>query len=377
MITRSTILELVEQAGNPSVSIFLPTHEKGEEVQQDPIRLKNLLKEAEEQLASMGMGARKVEEFLKPARELLDRPLFWKHGDRGLAIFLTEEGARQFKVPLDFHEQVYTGSRFLITPLLPMITLDGSFCVLGISQKKVRLIRATREKLQEIALEEAPTSMEEFKQYDQEEKSLSSSSERVGQNSMFHGWGDASVDNHDVENYLKQVENEVTSQMGQRNEPLVLAGIEEALALYRKVNHYNRVMDEALENNPDPWSDEELRDRAWEVIKSYFLKDMYNDLSRYNDLRESDRQSDNLGRIVESSHYGKVDTLFITKGELSWGRFDAERDVVHHAGSKGNGDYDLINEAAIRTLSQGGDVYALDREEMPDGAPVAAIYRYG
>lgn len=377
MITRSTILELLEQAGNPSVSIFLPTHEKGEEVQQDPIRLKNLLKKAENKLADMELDARKIEDFLKPARELLDRPLFWQHGDRGLAIFLTEEGARHFKVPLDVPEQVYAGSRFLITPLLPMIALDGSFCVLGISQKKIRLLRATRDKVRPIALEEAPTSMEEFKQYDLEEKSLSSAPGRVGQQSMFHGWGDASVEGHYVENYLKRVENEVTTQMRQRNDPLVLAGMKEAVALYRKVNHYSRVMEQAVENNPDPWSDEELRDRAWEVIRSYFLQDMYNDLSRYNDLKESERQSDNLGSIVESSHYGKVETLFITKGEQSWGRYDAEHDVVHQSENQGNGEYDLINEAAIRTLTQGGDVYALDREEMPDGAPVAAIYRYG
>ncbi|MDZ7772739.1 MAG: hypothetical protein U5K31_08385 [Balneolaceae bacterium] len=377
MITRSTILELIEQAQNPSVSIFLPTHERGEEVQQDPIRLKNQLKEAEQQLVSLDMGERDIKELLKPARDLLDRPLFWQHGDRGLAIFLTESGSRHFRVPLDVPEQVYAGSRFMVTPLLPMIALDGSFCVLGISQKKIRLLRATRDKVRTIALEEAPTSMEEFKKYDLEEKSLSSASGRGGQKSMFHGWGDASVESHYVENYLKQVENEVTTQMRQRNDPLVLAGVKEAVALYRKVNHYSRVMDRALENNPDPWSDEDLRDRAWKIIREYFLQDMYNDLSRYNDLKGSDRQSDNLGRIVESSHYGKVDTLFIAKGEQSWGRFDSGRDVVHRAEGPGDGVYDLINESAIQTLTQGGDVYALDRGEMPDGASVAAIYRYG
>lgn len=376
MITRDTILELLEKAENPALSIYLPTHEKGEEVQQDPIRFKNQLKEAEQKLGEMDVPAGKIEDMLEPARKLLDRPLFWQHGDRGLALFASGEYFQTFKVPLDFSEEVQVGKRFLITPLLPMITLEGTFCILALSQKKMRLLRATRESSHELTLEEAPKSMKEFKQYDLEGKSLSSYSGDRGR-TMFHGWGDDSVESNYVENYLKQVENEVTSVLRKRNDPLILAGINEAVALYRKVNHYHRLMEQALIANPDPKSDDELRDEAWKVIRSYFLEDMYRDLDRYNDLKGTGKQSDNLSRIVESSHYGKVDTLFICKGEQSWGNFDREEEVVHHSTENGNSGYDLINEAAIRTLSQGGDVYALDREEMPDGVTVAAIYRYG
>lgn len=376
MITRDTILELLEKAENPALSIYLHTHEKGEEVQQDPIRFKNQLTEAERKLEERNMPARKIDEMLKPARKLLDRPPFWRYGDRGLALFISGDYFQTFKVPLDFREEVQVGRSFLITPLLPMITLEGTFCILALSQKKMRLLRATRESSHELAFEKAPKSMEEFKQYDLEEKSLSSYSGDRGR-TMFHGWGDDSVESDYVENYLKQVENEVTSILRKRNDPLILAGVNEAVALYRKVNHYHRLMEQALTANPDPKSEAELRDEAWEVIRSYFLENMYSDLERYNDLKGTGKQSDNLSRIVESSHYGKVDTLFVCKGEQSWGWFDRDREVVHHGTENGSGGYDLINEAAIRTLSQGGDVYALEREDMPDGVTVAAIYRYG
>ena len=36
------------------VSIFLPTHRAGPEIRQDPIRLKNLLKQAESRLIALG-----------------------------------------------------------------------------------------------------------------------------------------------------------------------------------------------------------------------------------------------------------------------------------------------------------------------------------
>jgi hypothetical protein len=103
---------------------------------------------------------------------------------------------------------------------------------------------------------------------------------------------------------------------------------------------------------------------------------MYNDIDRLGDLSGSGRESDNLTQIVEAAYYGKVDSLFVTIGEHSWGWFDEERDVVHHSKGQKNGEHDLINMAAIKTITQSGNVYALNRDEMPKDSSVAAIFRY-
>ncbi|MDX1586761.1 MAG: hypothetical protein R3222_08450 [Balneolaceae bacterium] len=376
MITRNTILSLIEQAGNPSISIYLPTHEKGEEVQQDPIRFKNLLKQAEQELKDYEVKQSKIDELLEEPKKLLDQPMFWQHADKGLAVFITEDSFEYFRVPLDFKEQLMVDNHFLITPLIPMITLDGSFTILCLSQKEVRLLRCTRVSVDTIYLEDAPTSMEQFQQYDVYEKSLTAAAGTGRSKTMFHGWGDAAIDNNVLENYLKTIENEVTSIMRKRRDPLILAGVDKAMAEYRKVNHYSRLMDQTINGNPDPKTDEEVKDEGWEIIKSYFLEDMYNDISRYSDLIGSDKQTDNLSQIVEGAYYGKVDSLFVTIGEQSWGWFDEDKDTVHHSSKKQNGEHDLINAAAIKTLSQGGNVYALEKEDMPQSSTVAAIFRY-
>jgi hypothetical protein len=175
---------------------------------------------------------------------------------------------------------------------------------------------------------------------------------------------------------LKAIETDVTSILRKRNDPLLLAGVSEAVAEYRKVNHYNRLMDQTVSGNPDPKSDKEIKDEGWKVIQSYFLKDMYNDIERFGNLSNSDRQSDNLTQIVEAAYYGKVESLFVPIGEHSWGWFDQERDVVHHSKGHNDGEHDLINMAAIKTLTQSGNVYALDKENMPNDSSVAAIFRY-
>lgn len=377
MITRDNILGLAKQQNDVSVSIYLPTHRKGEEVQQDPIRLKNLLAEAQEQLRDKKVADKRIEKLLEEPRKLLDQPSFWRHNDKGLALFISEEDFEYYRIPYSFKERVMVSDHFLITPLVPMISLEGSFCVLALSQKNIRLLKATRDSVEEIELQDAPESLEEFLKYDVNEAHLQHHSGQGDGLAVFHGQGGSKDTNtEEIISYLKAVENEVTSVMRKRNDPLILAGVDEAVAEYRKVNHYSRLIEQAVLENPDPKSNEEIRDEGWNIIQSYFLQDMYNDIKRFGDLSGTDKQSDNLSNIVEAAYYGKVESLFVPVGEHSWGWFDQERDVVHHSTKPKDGEHDLINMAAIKTLTQSGNVYALNRDEMPNEAPIAAIFRY-
>lgn len=377
MITRDDILGLAKQKNDVSISIYLPTHRKGEEVQQDPIRLKNLLAEARKQLKDKNVADKRIEKLLEEPRKSLDQPSFWRHNDKGLALFISEEDFEFYRIPHSFGERVMISDHFLITPLIPMISLEGSFCVLALSQKNIRLLKARRDSVEEIELQDAPESLEEFLKYDVNEAHLQHHSGQGDGLAIFHGQGGSKDTNtEEIISYLKAVENEVTSVMRKRNDPLILAGVNEAVAEYRKVNHYSRLIEQTVSENPDPKSNEEIRDEGWKIIQSYFLQDMYNDIKRFGDLSGSEKQSDNLTNIVEAAYYGKVESLFVPVGEHSWGWFDEERDVVHHSTTPKDGEHDLINMAAIKTLTQSGNVYALNRDEMPNEAPIAAIFRY-
>jgi hypothetical protein len=378
MITRENIVDLANEEHDACISIYLPTHKKGEQVQQDPIRFKNLLNQAKDQLNDHNVGDQEIEALMDEAKELLDKPLFWQHNDKGLAVFISEDKFEYYRIPHSFKERVMVDDHFLITPLVPMISLEGTFCILKLSQKDTQLFKCTRASVEEIELEKAPVSLEEFLKYDVNEDHLQHhSGQGANAQAIFHGQGGARETNtEEIINYLKAIENEVTSVMRKRNDPLVLAGVNEAVAEYRKVNHYSRLMDQAVTGNPDPKNSEEIKDEGWKIIESYFLQDMYNDIKRFGDLSGSEMQSENLTKIVEAAYYGKIESLFVPVGEHSWGRFDMERDVVHHSKEPKNGEHDLINMAAIKTLTQSGNVYALDKEDMPNKASIAAIFRY-
>ena len=55
MFTRSDLATLLADPSPLGVSIFLPTHTRGSEVRQDPIRLKNLTSRANEELRAAGL----------------------------------------------------------------------------------------------------------------------------------------------------------------------------------------------------------------------------------------------------------------------------------------------------------------------------------
>jgi hypothetical protein len=106
VLCKSELKALMEQHGQWCVSIFMPAHRAGVEVQQDPIRLKYLLGHAERRLIESGFRNPEARELLKPAQELLERAGFWRHQSDGLAIFVSSNVLRAYRLPLDFQELV-------------------------------------------------------------------------------------------------------------------------------------------------------------------------------------------------------------------------------------------------------------------------------
>jgi hypothetical protein len=78
---------LLDESRAPAVSIFLPTHRAGQEIRQDPIRLKNLVRQAEQQLIDEGTRAAEACNLLEPVAALVEDSAFWRRQAEGLAVF--------------------------------------------------------------------------------------------------------------------------------------------------------------------------------------------------------------------------------------------------------------------------------------------------
>ena len=93
--------------GYPCLTITLPTHRSSPDNRQDPIRLKNLGREAAERLTSE-LGKREVEAVLRSLDELVETIAHAQNLD-GLALFVSADLARAERLPFTLAERVVVG----------------------------------------------------------------------------------------------------------------------------------------------------------------------------------------------------------------------------------------------------------------------------
>jgi len=386
ILTKKELEQLMCEEQQWCVSIYLPTHHTGVDAQQDPIRLKNLLEEAGKGLAEQGMGTRDVQNILEPVNALLQDSNFWQHQSDGLAIFLTPGRIRQYRLPLDFEEFVAVMDHFHIKPLFPLFTGDGQFYILALSQNEVRLLNGTRYSVSNVDIGQVGGSLAEAILSDGHQASLQLHSSgpaggMAGSGSVtFHGQGGGSdeSDKNELLRYFNLISDGLTEFLQGDQVPLVLAGVEYLLPIYKEANTYPYLIDMVITGNPDLLSANELHKSAWDIIEPHFQAARDEAVAHYQQLagQASGRVADTLEKIVPAASDGRIETLFIALGEQSWGVFNPDTNETELHSQMESGDESLLDLAAVQTYLKGGTVYNVEPNKVPGGKSAAAVLRY-
>lgn len=376
MISRKEINELVSQSEPVNITFTLSTHRTGEEAQQDPIRFRNMITLAEKKLKERGLKPKEIEELLAPARQKLDYQDFWLHAEEGLAVYINSSASHFFKLPYELAEHVYVDDHFMVTPLLPMVSLDGTFNILALSLKNIRLFSCTRELVREITPGDIFTTIEDYVE-EMPQAQLQFHTNTTGDEAVYFGHGSGGDENKKivVQKYMRGVEESVTEKLRNIGGPLILAGTEDILSLYRGLNNYKHTVDSVIKGSPAEAKPSDLQKEGWTVIQEYFLEDMYRAIKGY-EKENDERSSNNLTQIIESTLLGKTDTLFLALNESSWGRYDMENNTVHYSANNGDAEQELLNWTALKVMEFGGQVYVLQKRDMPSQSTAAALFRF-
>jgi hypothetical protein len=383
VINQDDIRDLLQHTGHPCVSIYMPTIRAGAEAQQNPIRFKNLLRTVQERLEEQGTRPADAAELLTPLRELVDNQAFWQTQSEGLAVLFSPGLFRTFRLPADVNELVVVEKRFHLKPLFTLLQNDGRFYVLAISLKNIRLIAATRHRAEEVELPpDVPRSFEEAlgpltRNYTQLQAGMPTRT--VSRSTIFHGHGMAEDDlKAEIQQFFNLADKALLKHMD-RDVPVVLAGVEYLLPRYKGTTEHPRVLDEGLTGNPEGLSPEELRDMALEIVEPLLNEDRRKAAARYGDLIGAGRASSRYDEILPAAHDGRVDTLFVARGVRLWGTYEGQNRQVHlqeDQERQRNTSQDLLDLAAVQTFLNGGKVFAVPQQEVPDGQAMAAVFRY-
>ncbi len=373
--------QLSQPQAGPCVTICMPTHVAGVDGQQDVVRLKNLVERAESQLADGWLRAPEARDLLAAVRDLPADRAFWEARSHGLALFLDRQSLRHFRVPIRLDEMALVNRRFHLKPLLSLLTSGDRYFVLALSQNYVRLLAANRYRAEQLEVAGLPRRMDEALNLDGADRGSQSHFAMKGgkgkQSSVFHGQGgvrDAHKD--ELALFFRKVDEAVRPVLADTQAPLILAGVDYLLPIYRKVCRYTQLADQELAGNWDHLTATQLHEKTWPLAEPIFSLAREQAADRFRSLAGSDRASDDLRQVWKMAAEGRIDTLFVASDCQQWGALDPETNSVELHDQRQAGDDDLLDAAAVQTLLCRGTVYAVPSSQMPGSAAAAAILRY-
>lgn len=383
VLSRADLKSLIGQPGKWCVSLYMPTQRLGREQQQNPVRLKNMLAEAETKLLASGMRRPEVQKLMEPAEQLLWNRDFWQHQSDGLAIFLSNDFFVSYRLPAEFEELLVTANSFHIKPLLPLLGRNGKFYVLGVSLNNIRLLEATADTVSEVPLT-FPTSIEKALWMDEPEKYLNMHSGSISTNpakggaGIFHGHNIEDEDKKNILRFFHIVDDGLNTLLEDKTIPIVLAGVDYLLPIYREASTYRNILAESLAGNPDRENLKELHEQAWDIVRPLFEESQKKAFEKFQQLsgQQSNLAATDISTAVKAAKFGQVETLFVPVGDQIWGQYDAENNKVTVASAPGLENEDLLDLAATETILNSGQVFAVPREQLPGDGDLAVILRY-
>jgi hypothetical protein len=363
------------------ISMYMPTAPSADTTDEQRIRFKNLLRQAEKTVQERAPKNKALGEMIAEGRRLLENDYFWRYQSDGLAVFIAPAVFLFYRLPLAFDEVFSASNRFAVKPLLPLFMADGRFYILALSQAAVRLFSGTPHSVMEIDLVDVPEGIAESLQYDSKQYQLQFHTGTAGggrRPAMFHGHGVGTDEKKDeILRYFQDVNRGLATILTDQQTPLVLAGVDYLLPIFRETTSHQAVMEEAVTGNPDGLRAEELHQKALPIVRPVLEQNQRDDARRYRELAGKGYTAAGVQSVVPAAAFGRVAALFVALDERCPGVFDETNNQVTVATDDDPAAEDLLDLAAVETIKNGGRVYAVKRDRMPEEhASVAAILRY-
>lgn len=380
ILSRRLFTELADHRSETCISIYLPTNAAGMEVNEgeDSINLKTTLQNIESQLKEKGLEAAKITRMLQPGHDLVRSTEFRTTQSRGLAIFICDDYFKYIKMPVETEAEILIENSFYVTPLVQLITQKEYFYILTISKHKFRLFKADAFGVQPVPVD-LPEDIMDVKRLSEKDASTWRTGGRGGTGGAnFHGSGGGNPDDKtNIAVYFEYVDDLLWQQVfNKENAPLLLAGVEYEIPIYRSVCDYHNVHEGALTGSREYQEAGELYKDAMEIMQPYFNQRKIKALEFFGNQLPTGTTASDAHAVIPAAHYARVAYLFVRKGEHVWGTFDEQENRLNIHDSQKEDSEDLLDHAVVRTLAGGGEVFLMQADEMPVDSPMAAVLRY-
>ncbi len=364
--TQPELMRLVGARGAAHVSFYLATSPETDKIQTSRIELGNLLRKAEAQLEAAGVAKRTIWPIGEQVNDLIDDDEFWKFQANGLAVFVTPESLATYRLPTHLESAVQVSDRFHLKPLIRAVSVPQHAFVLALAENEVRLIEFFSDMpAQEIRVPGMPRDAASA-------VGTANINSRSASGRIQGGEGQKVR----LRQFARKVDAALRPVLSGRHEPLILAAADPLLSIFRSVNSYSDLVEEAIDRSPARVGSDELAALARPIMDARHAAR----LARLRDLfgaRSSEgRATQDIAQAARAATFGAVDTLLVDIDEVIPGTVDDTTGAVSFADSPDAATYGVVDEIAGRVLANGGRVYGVRSADIPGGGALAAILRY-
>jgi hypothetical protein len=366
---KNVLLDLKARQADPAISVLMPTHRTFPDNKQDPITLKNLVKQAEERLLE-AMGKREVWPIMELINAQVDAHDHARNLD-GLALFAGADGAEIVLLPFPVNERAIIDGNFATRDIVRGLFDSVSYFIVVVSREYARLIHAYNDR-----------PVHEFDRNTQ----VQGYPFPIRNNSLYstsgHDRSQAPSEDNLLREFLNLVDKSLQEIQGQRGSdrlPVIVIGDARNVALFKELSDRPDDIVGEVTNSPDLEADiGALVADAQPAVSLYRASLETNAMDQLGQARGADRLLTDLSAIYRAVTEGNAERLYVRRGYMQAGTIDADaRTISAHddAGGEGVTD-DVVDELIEQVQAMAGDIAFLSAETLGDAEPLALQTRY-
>src|SRR5699024_4911169 len=118
--------------------------------------------------------------------------------------------------------------------------------------------------------------------------------------------------------------------------------------------------------HPGNLTAKDIHEKTWELVRPILIQTRDGKIADFKRHHGTGRTVTDIKSILRTAVQGRVDTLLVPRDDDLYGTYDPETNEVEVDDQPDSIQPSLINIAAIHTFLQGGNIYAMNRAELPD-----------
>lgn len=364
--TRAQIEKLAAYRGAPAISIYLRTTPLTQDIKADRIELKNLLKTALAELEEVDTAKRTLWPIEESIEALIEDDDFWVDQANSLAVFVTPDWVRTFRLPNKLPNSVEVSDRFHIAPLIRAVTFPHKAYVLAIGVGSTRLIELSADlPAQEVRVPDLPRNFND---------ALGRRS-HVERNDDMRS-GESTSEHAMMSRYSRVVDQALRPLLAGEDIPLIVAASEPLASIFKSISNYPHVTEQVIAGSADDVTPHVLAEGARKVLDEIYAAELVTFGDLFHARESQGRASADVAQVARAATFGAVDTLLVDMESTTNGLVDEESGAVMFDDAPDAVNYCVVDEIARRVLQTGGRVMSVRRADLPVEGDLAAILRY-